>query len=344
MLVNKKLDKYPHYFILVFMDAVIQKIKDIKSHPNADLLEIAVVLGFECIVKRDLYKVGDIICFIFPDTVLPDKPWASFYKSKSGRVKSIKLRGVWSQGIIEKLETVEYSGPIEIGREISTDIGVIHYEAPQPQELNAKGRLPFGIPKTDEDRAEQIEDLPWGDLVDVSLKIDGQSCSFYWYVDYENIEHNGVLGRTLEYKRDSWNNYTQNQANYDAINKISAYCRQNNINGLCIRGESFGKGIQKASHNPHSKPNLGWAAFSTYLIDQHECARKGHPLYIFDIADAMGLPTVPLIEKDVPLTKELIEKYAFGIDSLHGNPFEGVVINYSKGSFKVINRKYDSLK
>lgn len=53
----------------------------------------------------------------------------------------------------------------------------------------------------------------------------------------------------------------------------------------------------------------------------------------------MGLLHVPVLDRAI-LTKELIEKY-------ENDPelgFEGVVISHSKGSFKVINKAYDSKK
>lgn len=322
--------------------ASIETIHAIEPHGNADSLEIACVLGYRAIVRKGQYAAGNVICFIQPDTVLPDKPWAAVYKAKSSRVKAIKLRGVFSQGIIEPVATVEYSGPIEIGREISADIGVIKYEAPAPQDLNASGPYGFGIPKTDEERFENLDVLPYGEKVDVTLKIDGQSWSAIDYVPSNGeTAVRAVGGRSFLYKLDSDNNYTRNERQYDVLNKLEAFCRTHSVN-LCIRGESHGNGIQKKAHNPHSKLPLSLAFYSTWLIDERRYARKGDPYYIFDIAPQMGLPTVPVIEKDVVLTPELVTRYAEGISELNGQPFEGVVINWAGGSFKVINRHYDS--
>ena len=86
--------------------ASIQSILKVEKHPNADLLDIAQVLGYKCIVKRGEYSEGQKIVFIEPDTVLPDKDWATFYKSKSNRVKAIRLRGEWSMGIVESFDKV----------------------------------------------------------------------------------------------------------------------------------------------------------------------------------------------------------------------------------------------
>jgi RNA ligase (TIGR02306 family) len=325
-------------------DASIQVISAVERHPNADALSICSVLGFKCITKLDQYKVGDIICYIAPDAVLPDKEWAAFYRAKSSRTKAIKLRQVWSEGIIETLERVGYTGPIEIGRDIGPDIGVTHYDPPLPQDLAAKGLLPFGIPKTDEERVEGLDQVPWGEKVDIFRKIDGQSASYYWYVDSDNVEHRGVLGRTLEFKTDAVNNYTQNQANHDIINKVSAFCRRHGLRGLCVRGESYGAGINKSSPNQDAKEPLSWAMFSVYLIDERRYARKGHPLYFLDIAGELGLPTVPLLDKDVEFTPALVAKYATEIETIDGKYFEGVVTQGAFGSCKIINKPYDAKK
>jgi RNA ligase (TIGR02306 family) len=335
--------------------ATIQQISSVEIHPNADSLEIAKVKGYQAIVKKGQWKAGDSCIFIAPDAVLPDAPWTSMYKSKSSRVRAIKLRNVWSEGIIESFSTVGYNGAIENGLDITEAIGVYKYDPPVPQDMSAKGALPYSICKTDEERFNSIDDLPFGELVDVTLKIDGQSASYYWLIDDNGDEKYGSLGRTLEYKSDSFNNYTQNQANYDIFNKLSYFCRQHNFpQGICVRGESYGKNIQKSSHNPSSGGNLSWAMFSVWLIRQQSYARKGHQFYFLDIADELRLPTVPILERNVPLTKELIMKYAEGIETLpllsggintlSGKPFEGVVIQHSKGSFKVINKHYDSKK
>ena len=89
---------------------------------------------------------------------------------------------------------------------------------------------------------------------------------------------------------------------------------------------------------------MSLAFFSTWLINERRYATKGHPYYIHSIAQELGLPVVPVIERDVVLTKGLIKKYAEDLEVLDGRPFEGVVINHSGGSFKVINLHYDSKK
>ena len=323
--------------------ATIEQIASMRPHPNADRLEIASVSGYEVVVPIGLHHPMDKIVFISPDTVLPDgKEWAAFYKSKSSRVKAARIRQVWSEGIVESLSNIGYTGPVVIGREISEDIGVTHYDPPMPQDLAAKGLLPFGIPKTDEERFNSIEVLPFGELVDVVLKIDGQSWSAYQTIEkinrLEGFVGSGVCGRTMEYKLDAENNFTRNERQYEVLQKLATVDRD-----ICIRGEQYGKGIQSSKNNPHSQLPLGLAFFSVWLIDQRRYACKGDPFYAYDFIPTLGLPTCPVLEKDVVLTPELIQKYADGTWP-HTTPYEGVVIQHRSGSFKVINRDYDSKK
>lgn len=332
--------------------ASIQKIVGVEKHPNADLLDIAQVLNYKCIVKRDQFKVGDLCVFIEPDSVLPDKPWATFYNSKSNRVKAIRLRGEWSFGIIEELKNLGMDNPEQYafieGDDITELLGVIKYEAPQPQDLSASGVYGFGIPKTDETRWNSFhsKDLPFGQLVDVTLKIDGQSFSaiYKWYIEGDESKLlKAIGGRSFLFKENIENNYSRNEKKYNVLAKLEEFCIANSVN-LCIRGESYGVGIQKFGHNPHAKLPVDLAFFSTWLIDERQYARKGHPFYIFDLAPKLGLPTVPVLERDVVLTPELIKKYEEGISEIDGKSFEGVVINWAGGSFKVINKNYDSKK
>ena len=83
---------------------------------------------------------------------------------------------------------------------------------------------------------------------------------------------------------------------------------------------------------------------AVYLVEQREHAEKGHPFYFLNVARSLGLPVADIIEENVVLTPELVQKYSTGIDKINGKPFEGVVVKHSTGSFKIINKHYDSKK
>jgi RNA ligase (TIGR02306 family) len=255
------------------------------------------------------------------------------------------------------------------GIDVSALLNITHYEPPLPQDLSAKGLLPLGIPKTDEERWENmVARLPFGEVVDVTLKVDGQSWSAYYDLEKDQF---GVLGRTMEYKEECHNRYTAQLDRYDIKNKLIDYCKQTGMS-ICIRGESYGDGLQAHSFNPHAKEKAGLAIFSVWLIKERRYARKGDPFYFPIVATQLGIPHVEILEKDVVLTKELIQKYSAELKKVNGVPFEGVVINhgpytlerevqtilcpdgitrevggttqFTAGSLKVISKNYDMNK
>lgn len=324
--------------------ATIERVKSVQKHPNADSLDIVQVLNYKCITKLGQYAEGDLVVFIQPDTVLPDAEWAQFYKAKSNRVRAIKLRGEWSMGIVESGERLGCRMEnLQLGEEVSHLIGVTKYDPPIPQDLSAKGLLPFGIPKTDEERWQNIEQIPYGEIVDVTLKVDGQSMTVYAKKNDDGTFSTGVCGRTLEFKDDSENAYTRNARTHRLIEQVLAYAKKHDVS-IALRGESYGKGIQSSGKNPHAQKPLGFALFSVYLIDSHEYARKGSVHYFDDVAKELGVPAVPFCERDVVLTPELVKHYDEGVSTINGNSFEGVVINGKGFTFKIINKHYDAAK
>jgi RNA ligase (TIGR02306 family) len=161
------------------------------------------VLGYDCVVPKDKYQGGEIIVFIQPDTVLPkDKAWANSYlKYCPTRVKATKLNSkfsIWSCGLVITLDELgEFNlEKYSIGTDVADIIGVTKYEA-KTTAPNAIGGLPYGIPKTDEVRHNNLRDLPFGEIVDVTRKVDGSSCTMYYNVHTDRF---GICSRTLELK------------------------------------------------------------------------------------------------------------------------------------------------
>ena len=96
--------------------ASIETVTEVKKHPGADSLDILKVMGYHVITQIGLYKVGDTVVFIQPDTVLPkEAPCAeSFLKRATPRVKAMRLRGEYSMGIVLPLSVLsEYGKLIE---------------------------------------------------------------------------------------------------------------------------------------------------------------------------------------------------------------------------------------
>ena len=348
--------------------ATLERIVEVKSFPDPEVtrLEIAKVLGYECVVGKDTFKPGDMVVFVFPDTVLPEPavaPWTEPYQKYSKkRVRTTKIRNFLSFGIIESIDNTglskhpEYNPEIYVeGTEVSSLLGIYKYESDPPKDLKVKAnKLPYNIPHTDETRWQSLKKLDnlFGSLVDVSLKIDGSSVSYYYIRgdDSKSIpEQFGCTSRNCEMKLDCENQYTRQISKYNIQERLKEYCQKHNVD-LCLRGETYGISIQNMSHNPHCKRPQDVSFFSVYNITKGSYEHKGSMHYYINVCEKLKLPVVDTLEENVPLTMNLIRKYDTELKEIHLKtfgkevPFEGVVIKGSDWSFKVINKHYDLKK
>ncbi|MFK5283304.1 hypothetical protein ACI3PL_27400, partial [Lacticaseibacillus paracasei] len=78
----------------------------------------------DVVIKKGEYKVGDLCCYIQIDTVVPDLPQYEFLRERSFRVRTIKLKGQISQGLIVPLP----KGKFKEGDDVTDVIGVKKYE------------------------------------------------------------------------------------------------------------------------------------------------------------------------------------------------------------------------
>lgn len=321
--------------------ASIEKIISVRKHPNADSLSICKVLGYESITRIDQFKAGDVVVYIQPDCVLPDEEWAQFYKSKSNRTKAIKLRGEWSQGIIEPLSVLMdnptfisdiFDSTSILGTEVSGYLNIKKYEVnTELLDKEIAGCLPYGLFKTDEERWENINRR-----IIVTLKIDGTSAS-YGCKTLENDKDLFMCQRSYRVKSECGGIYAAIEKKYNIFEKLKNFSKD-----ICIRGEIYGNGIQKFSLNPHCKLPLDFAVYN--ILDLNTL--KYLPFEaVQDICKSLEIPTVPILETCNFLSYEIVMKYSQQLEKINDQPFEGVVMKFDDGSsFKIINKHYDSKK
>src|SRR5215475_800463 len=78
----------------------IQSIDALEPIAGADNIMQARVMGWTVVVKKGEFSVGDPCVFFEIDSVLPDGPaWSEFMRPRGFRVRTLKLRGVLSQGL-----------------------------------------------------------------------------------------------------------------------------------------------------------------------------------------------------------------------------------------------------
>lgn len=158
------------------------KIEKVENHPNADRLDIVTVKGWNCIVGRNQYKVGDIVIYCPPDSVIPDDIIDKHnleYLKKNGRVGTVKLRGYISQGLILDIPE-EFNRYAKVGMDFANMLKITKYEPPEPSFQQTAGKT---TPKKNNplfDRYTEIENIKNyngvfqdGDQVVITEKIHG---------------------------------------------------------------------------------------------------------------------------------------------------------------------------
>jgi len=171
------------------------KINKVEKHPNADKLDIATIKGWNCIVGLNQYKVGDLVIYCPPDSIIPtdiiEKYKLEFLK-KNGRVGTVKLRGVISEGLVLDIPKPMGSSWKE-GLNVAIMLGITKWEPPQTNvqynggKTSKKKLNPYFDKYTD---IENIKHFPTlfkeGEEVIITEKIHGANARYGILPKYEN--------------------------------------------------------------------------------------------------------------------------------------------------------------
>jgi len=341
----------------------IQTIASISPIDGADKIELATMndLGWQVIVKKGEFDVDDLCIYCELDSLFPEKPEFEFLRSKHFRIKTMKMKGTLSQGIIFPMSIMGEdvcNGMIRdfnsgksniIGIDVSDILGVTKFELPisPGQKGNTKGNFPTDIlPKTDEMRLQSVPKLLneiKGKDVYITEKLDGTSFTGI----YLNNELR-VCSRNLELKEGDPVNinlpedvYWRVAHNINLKEKLSKY-----DGNIAVQGEICGEGIAK---NPLGLKGQHLFLFNIYDIDAHKY--MDYTQFI-QTAKNLGLTTVPILEvkQNFNMSVEELLKYSEGHYTGTKNHREGIVVRplietFSKVlggrmSFKVINNQF----
>ena len=268
--------------------ASIQKCLSIEPIEGADRIQLARVLGWQCVVRKGEFNVGDLGVFFEIDSVLPKTPVFEFMKDRKYRVRTIKLKGTLSQGLFLPISSFGFK-KAEEGDNVTLSLGVEKYERPEDKvphmAFNRKRkwygflyRIPFIrdlilnrgkgavefpthlVPKTDEIRLQtlgeeflkQYKDVP----ISVTRKMDGQSGTFVWYKNKFT-----VASRNLWYQYPKDNNYWKVAKKTELEKVLKEVAKGKNI---AIQGEICGPGIQG---NKYKFTELELFIYGIYDID-----------------------------------------------------------------------------
>jgi len=337
--------------------ATIETIRGIVEHPDADLLEIAFVRGWRCVVRKsDGFKPGQPVLYIEVDSHIDveDERFAFLGKSglrtnaagwKGHRLRTVKLRGMVSQGLIMPLDQFpELEGPdwaVEGTRDVTDLLPIRLWEPVIPHSAEAIGSFPDGIPKTDEERVQNLtpeelsEALSYPHL-EVREKLDGQSVTA-WVKEDGSL---GVAGRNWELSHES--------TAYRAVTSspVGEWLAGQSP-GMFVQGELCGPNIQG---NPLKLVKPRWFVFTAGVVSEWAYVHRADPAAL--LPDEVFLhemvPSIPpgMIHRES--TVDDLVAFADGIHSMISPtlPAEGVVVRgYDdsgtlRSSFKSINNTY----
>ena len=333
--------------------ASIRKIASIRPIPGADAIECVTVDGWEVVTKKGEFSVGELVVYLEIDSWVPTE-LASFLSKgkeprefngvKGERLKTIKLRGQLSQGLILpitlELQTefshtffnFEDARELQVGDDVTEQLGIQKWERPMPAQLAglAKGNFPSFIPKTDQERIQNIKHVleDRQEKYEVTIKLDGSS-----FTAYHRDGVFGVCSRNLELKPSESNAFWQVATKY--LLEITLPTMGN----YAIQGELIGPGIQG---NQEKLQELDLYVFDVFDIDAQTYLSA---VDRYEFVDALDLKHVPVVHVSINAPESLDEvlKMAEG-PSLNPNANrEGLVFKSTRNpqlSFKAISNSW----
>ena len=351
--------------------ATIRTIANIKPIPNAERIEVAQIDGWEVIIsKSDNFSQGDKVVYIEIDSKMPKTPEYDFLKSRKYVVKTIKLRGQVSQGLVLPLAVLP-PGNYKVGDDVTEILGVTKYDPEAEQEnaivaenkkqnpiikyfmrfkwfrklvikRTAKGKFPDWIKKTDEERIQNktglFEQLKANKTqLSVTEKVDGTSSTYFLKKVKKNKYEFGVCSRNQRLTKEDTSYYWNVARKYkikEALRKLIG-----NLDWIVLQGEITGEKIQGNKY-----PMDGGERFWAFNLISPE-----GKLTTEEMQRALlhhGIYTVPIFDNKFVIPEEWeisdIVHYVQGKSQIYPRKREGCVFRNVEQdiSFKCINPEF----
>jgi RNA ligase (TIGR02306 family) len=353
----------------------VARINEIKPIEGADNIELAIVGGWNCIVQKGLYIAGGLVVVATTDAVIPqdlsDVLNVTNYLRKGQRVRTVKLRGVYSECLIIPLMHV-LKGDINTfkeGKDMMDLMSIYKYEPPVKQIQLASGRK---IRYQDNPnfhiyyKFPNLKNVPGmfneNDLVEITRKIHGTNARYgivrknklsildkikkffgNKWIEYEYVygSHNVEKGSDSQgfYDTDVWATISEQ---FNIKNKLWDYAKEIGYEllgeGVILYGEIFGAGIQKGYD--YGLNEISFCGFDFKVNGGYQTTYDAWNI----ITKELELPYVPILYYG-DWSQEIQDKHTF--KNYIGDskvPHEGIVIKHYEGDrrkiAKVINPDY----
>lgn len=344
--------------------ASIRKIKELSPIKGKDRIVLAIIDGWSVIVKKDEFTVGDLCVFFEIDSFLPMEDKYSFlkpttYNGKSGyRLKTMKMSGCLSQGLALPLsifdwEASDYSENDDVTEQLNIikyDVSLLSASSGKPG--NAAGNFPSFLPKTDQERIQNITHYfnTFKDMqFEETLKLDGSSMTCYsipvkptlWdrirqlFGKPSKTYKFGVCSRNLDLKRSDTSTFWKVAITKNIESLLPC--------GYALQGELVGPKIQ----SNHEKVD----DYQFYIFDIYDITQQRY-LTPIERSDMMSGPLstfnhVPVINPSVDiLNQHTLPSLLAHVEGQSMNPgtiSEGRVYKSTTNptiTFKVISNRY----
>ena len=337
--------------------ASIQRIWKIEPIEGADRIELAYVLGWQCVVNKGQFQPMDIAVYFEIDSFLPIRDEFEFMRSSSYkktdimgegfRLRTMRFRGQISQGLLLPVSQFpEIPKDADVGDDVTELLGVRKWEIEERATTGGTviGTLPYDIPHTDETRVQEEPELIQafaGLEYYISTKMDGSSHSI-------GIDENGfhVTGHNYEYKDDGSSSFYKLVKAREYQAKMEDYMKVLGLKTLAIQGELCAPGIQQ-NRLRLTKPE--W-----YVFTIRENGKRVGLKRMLQICEALDITPVPIEEvgTDLPSKYPTVEALLSRADGEYpnGGKKEGIVIRPTEPvlcplisaslSMKVVSNKY----
>lgn len=353
----------------------VGRIGEIRPIEGADNIELAIVNGWHAITKKGQHNVDEQVIIATTDAVIPlsisDELGVTGYLRKGQRVRTVKLRGVYSECLIIP---VENSGlfPSEIyeGKDMMELLGVVKYEPPVKMvEMSVGGRkfkyhqnpnfhVYYKFPNlknvpelfTEEDEVTITRKLHgtnarYGIVKKKKISVWDRVRKFFGnkWVEFEYVygSHNVEKGSDSQgfYSTDVWRTIADEYKIKEKLwDYVKTYFTPERLeSGVIIYGEIYGHGIQK--NYEYGLKDIKFAGFDVEINNEYKefSVERG-------IFKTLNLPTVDVLYMG-NWSKEEQDKHVFG-NFIEGTkvPHEGIVVKSITGDrhkvAKVINPDY----
>jgi RNA ligase (TIGR02306 family) len=319
----------------------VGKITEIKAIEGADNIELAVVGGWNAITKKGEYYEGNQVIIATTDAVIPqelsDAMGVTNYLRKGNRVRTVKLRGVYSECLIIPGIYLKEKFLVE-GADCMEKLGIFKYEPPAVQIQLASGRKfkyhqnpNFGVyykfPNlknvagmfTEEDNVQITRKIHgtnarYGIVKKTKLSFLDKVKKFFRIadelIDYEYVygSHNVEKGSESQgfYSTDVWRTIAEKYRIKEKLREQALlHLRENTLgSGVIIYGEIYGAGIQK--NYEYGLKDIEFAGFDLVINGKYEDGFFTEHI----IKNFMSIPHAPVLYVG-PWSQEIQDKYVF---------------------------------